>query len=122
MVDRNGQPTTGLLNALRYGKDNRLLPKGFDKNTADDEIAVVGPARNDPNFVGGGDTIHYSIPLGNAQGPFRLEVEMMFQPISYRWAHNLEKYDAMEPQRFVGYYNTMSAGSAVRLARAFVNR
>jgi hypothetical protein len=34
MVDSAGKPTTGLLNALRYEKDNRMLPKGFNKATA----------------------------------------------------------------------------------------
>ena len=33
--DRNGVPTTGLLTATQYLKDNRLLPRGFDKATAD---------------------------------------------------------------------------------------
>ena len=32
--DRAGAPTTGLLTATQYLKDNRLLPRGFDKATA----------------------------------------------------------------------------------------
>jgi hypothetical protein len=35
---------------------------------------------------------------------------------------NLKKYDAMEPKRFVGYYEEMAAGSGVRLASATVTR
>ena len=35
-------------------------------------------------------------------GPFTVEVELRYQPIGYRWAHNLERYDAPEPKRFVG--------------------
>ena len=34
MVDLKGTPTTGLLQGVRYVKDNRLLPRGFDKSTA----------------------------------------------------------------------------------------
>lgn len=117
MVDRNGRPTTGLLSAVRYEKDNRLLPRGFDKTTADEEVAVQGAARTDADFLGGGDRLRYSIPVA-AQGPLRLEAELWFQPISYRWAENLRPYDAFEPRRFVRYYEAMSAGSGVRLARA----
>jgi len=118
MVDAAGRPTTGLLQALRFEKDNRLLPRGFNKQTADDEVAVRGPALQDADFVGGGDKVRYAIPVGNAQGPFQVQVELMFQPISFRWAENLKRYDAPEPKRFVGYYASMSGGTAVRLASA----
>jgi len=40
MGDRQGVPTTGLLSAVRFLKDNRLLPVGFNKNTAGPDIAV----------------------------------------------------------------------------------
>jgi len=118
MVGANNLPTTGLLTAVRFIKDNRLLPKGFNKRTVDQEIAPQGAAMNDEDFAGGGDKIRYSILLGDAQGPYRVEAELWFQPISYRWANNLRPYDAKEPQRFVGYYTSMSGGSGVAIARA----
>jgi hypothetical protein len=118
MVGPDNVPTTGLLTALSFIKDNRLLPKGFDKRKVEQEIAVQGAAVNDPDFVGGGDKVRYSVFVGNAQGPFQLEAEFWFQPISYRWANNLKPYRAMEPQRFTRYYDTMSTGSAVLLVRA----
>jgi len=118
MVDMNNVPTTGLLTAVRFIKDNRLLPKGFDKRKADAEIAPQGEAVNDNDFTSGGDAIRYSIPLGNAQGPFRIEAELWFQPISFRWANNLKPYKGMEPQRFVKYYDAMSSGSALMLVKA----
>ena len=118
MVDMNNVPTTGLLTAVRFIKDNRLLPKGFDKRKADAEIAPQGEAMNDNDFTSGGDAIRYSIPLGNAQGPFRIEAELWFQPISFRWANNLKPYKGMEPQRFVKYYDAMSSGSALMLVKA----
>ena len=31
---------------------------------------------------------------------------------------NLKKYDAMEPKRFVGYYEATASGSGVMLAHA----
>src|SRR5258706_1038069 len=118
MVGTNGMPTTGLLTALRYVKDNRLLPRGFDKRTADPEIAVHGEAEGDADFTGGGDRIRYAMSVGAAQGPFQIEAELWYQPIAYRWAMNLKPYDAAEPKRFVGYYESMAAGSGVMLAHA----
>ena len=72
----------------------------------------------DPDFKSGGDTVRYSIFVGNAEGPFQVEAEFWFQPISFRWANNLKAYNAMEPQRFTRYYDAMAAGSAVMLVRA----
>jgi hypothetical protein len=55
-------------------------------------------------------------------GPFHLEVELLYQPIGFRWAHNLEPYKAVEPQRFVGYYDSMSSAATTVLARAEATR
>jgi hypothetical protein len=118
MVGQDGTPTTGLLTAVRYVKDNRLLPRGFAKSSADKDVAVHGEAEADGDFLGGGDRIRYSIAVGDAPGPFRLDVELWYQPIAYRWAMNLKGYDAMEPRRFVGYYEAMASGSGVVLSRA----
>lgn len=122
MGDPNNVPTTGLLTALRYLKDNRLLPNGFNKQTADKDVAVHGEAETDADFTGGGDHIRYAVNVGSAQGPFQVTAELWYQPIAYRWAMNLKKYDAMEPKRFVGYYEATSADSGVVLARASATR
>ncbi len=118
MVGSDNVPTTGLLAAVRFIKDNRLLPKGFDKRRVDAEIAPQGAAATDEDFTGGVDKIRYSVPLGTSAGPYRIEAELWFQPISFRWANNLKPNNAMEPQRFAGYYDAMSTGSAVRLVQA----
>lgn len=118
MGDSAGRPTTGLLSAVRYLKDNRLLPRGFDKATAETFVQVVGGAGQDPDFTGGGDRVRYSVPVGNGQGPFQVEVELRFQPIGFRWAQNLKSYDAPEPKRFVSYYDAMAAGTSETIGRA----
>ena len=110
-----GAPTTGLLQATQYLKDNRLLPRGFDKRTAAPEIAVRGAAGADGDFTGVGDRVRYRIPLAT-QGT--IEVELRYQPIGFRWAQNLAAYDAPEPRRFLGYYNDLAAISSVVVARA----
>jgi hypothetical protein len=122
MVGTDGAVTTGLLKAVRYIKDNRLLPHGFDKRTATPDIAVHGGAENDADFGAGGDTIRYSVPTGSAEGPFTVEADLWYQPIAYRWAMNLKPYDAMETKRFVGYYESTAAGSGVMLAHASASR
>jgi hypothetical protein len=118
MADASGALTTGLLSAVKYVKDNRLLPRGFDKRTADKDIAVQGDAAQDPDFGDKGDSIRYAVALGDAQGPFQIEAELWYQPISYRWAQNLRPYSAFEPRRFVGYYETVSPFSGIMLVRA----
>jgi hypothetical protein len=122
LKDSTGHVTTGLLTATGYLKDDRLLPTGFDKSTAVKDIAVVGDAADDPNFTAGGATVRYSVPLGTAQGPFHVEVELWYEPIGFRWAHNLASYHAPEPERFVGYYESMSTSAATVLARAEATR
>lgn len=119
MRDSSGAPTTGLLSAVGYLKDNRLLPRGFEKSTADQAIAVVGAAAKDADFSGTGDRIRYDMDVGAANGPLEIDVELRFQVISFRWAENLRAYDSGETRRFVGYYESMSSESSEVLSRAF---
>ena len=122
MGDSHGGVTTGLLTALNYLKDNRLLPRGFDKRTAGKDVAVKGDALEDADFGGGSDRVRYSVELGGAQGPFRMEAELCYQPVAYRWAMNLKRYDAEEPRRFTGYYEAMAPASMVVIGRAQAGR
>jgi hypothetical protein len=118
LADTRGAVTTGLLTATAYIKDNRLLPRGFDKQTAEPDIAVHGGAAADGDFTGEGDRVRYLVPLNGAAGPFAVDVELRYQPIGFRWADNLRRYDAAEPRRFVGYYDAMAAASSTVLASA----
>jgi hypothetical protein len=118
LKDQQGQVTTGLLSAVGYLKDNRLLPDGFDKRTAEPDIAVVGKALGDPNFTGGASLIRYVVDTHGAEGPFHVKAELWYQPVGYRWAHNLAPYTAAEPQRFVHYYEAESKRSAMVMAAA----
>jgi len=115
--DSEGHVTTGLLAAVGYLKDNRLLPEGFDKSTAEKDIAVAGDAADDPNFTGKGSVVRYSPTVDSSAGPFHIEVELWYEPIGFRWAHNLGTYQADEPQRLVSYYDSLASGAAVILAK-----
>ena len=105
MGDTEDQVTTTLLRGARYLKDNRLLPSGLDKTSAPQDIAVQGAALEDPDFVGAGDRLQYIVDVGDAQGPFAVTVELLYQAIGFRWAENLRAYDAPEPNRFIEYYD-----------------
>jgi hypothetical protein len=118
MVDRGGAITTGLLKAVGYLKDNRLLPRGFDKTTAAKDVAVVGDASDDSDFGAEGDRVRYIVDARGAEGPFQVEAELLFQPIGFRWAQNLKPYTAAEPQRFVRYYDSMASAVTETVARA----
>lgn len=107
MLDSDGQPTTTLLRAASYAKDNRLLPTGFDKDGAGAEIAVYGEALADADFLAGGDRVQYLLDLGAASGPFTIQVELLYQSISFRWAENLKGFDSAETQRFVEYNSAL---------------
>jgi hypothetical protein len=118
MSDSDGRPTTGLLSGVRYLKDNRLLPRGFDKARAEAWIASVGEASKDSDFSGSGDRVRYSIALANAEGPIQVEVELRFQVIGFRWAESLKPYQSEETSRFVKYYESMASSSSEVLATA----
>ncbi len=122
LKDEAGQVTTGLLSTVGYAKDNRLLPRGFDKHTADPDVAVGGAAADDPGFTDQGSRVRYVVRTGDASGPFSVEAELWYQPIGFRWAHNLGFYHAEEPQRMVEYYEQASRRSAIVLARATATR
>jgi hypothetical protein len=117
MVDQHGAVTTGLLKGVRYVKDNRLLPDGFDKSTADGDVAVQGDAAGDPDFTAGQDRVRYRIPITGA-GPVTIEAELLYQSIGRRWAENLRLRPAAETDRFVRYYGSMAAATVERLATA----
>ena len=118
LADPNDKVTTGLLTATQYIKDNRLLPAGFDASTAHADIAVNGAAKDDPDFVAGSDRVSYRVALGQAEGPVDVTVALLYQPIGYRWAHNLGAVDALETNRWVGYYEDLAHASSTPLAHA----
>lgn len=116
LADAEGAVTTGLISAVRYVKDNRILPRGFDKSTAGKDIAVHGEAATDPDFVDLGDRIRYDVDLSGRSGPFVVEAELLYQPIAFRWAENLRGVSSVESKRFAPMYDAAANESATRLA------
>ena len=118
IVDHRDAVTTPLLRGVRYVKDNRLLPAGFDKASADADIAVHGNPADDVDFLAEGDAVRYRVTVAREVETVTVSVHLMFQSIGYRWARNLTAYDAFETNRFVRYYEASAADSAVVLATA----
>jgi hypothetical protein len=78
---------------------------------------LQGDALEDPSFTDRGDDVLYHVNSGAGRAPYTVTVELLYQPIGYRWAHNLEPYAAAEPRRFVSYFQSMQNESATVLAR-----
>ncbi len=114
--DHQGRVTTSLISGVSYLKDNRILPAGFDKATAHEDIAVNGVARDDADFTAGTDRVRYEVKVDARSGPLTVTAELWYQPIGHRWAHNLADTDSTETARFVSYYEEQAADSAVMLA------
>lgn len=100
-------PTTTLLLGAQYLKDNRLLPAGFAKTDAVEDIAVRGDSVDDEDFTGGSDLVRYEVDTAGREGPFTVQVELLYQPIGFRWARHFDSVDGAEAELFVGAYDEL---------------
>jgi hypothetical protein len=107
MVNSDGEVTTTLMRGAGLIKDNRLLPAGFKPNPDIPELDPQGEAAQDPDFTGGGDSLGLQIDLGQAQGPFTLEVTLLYQTIGFRWADNLRQGSGAEIEHFGQLYDSV---------------
>jgi hypothetical protein len=57
------------------------------------------------------------VDVSRAQGPYRVDAELWYQPIGFRWAQNLRLRPSEEGARFLRYYEAMGNASAIVLAR-----
>lgn len=103
--DPDGSLTTTLLRAESYLKDNRLLPVGFNKQTADEDIAVYGSAVEDENFTSSSDQVTYQVT--SPTGAYTIEVELLYQSIGFRWAEKFRGEQNPEGAEFYGYADAL---------------
>jgi len=110
MADGDGRPTTTLLRAAGYAKDNRLLPSGFDlgKRFPDGidprTIAPAGTA-GDPGFEPGAHQVVYDAGLDGSKGPYRASVEALYQSIKPSHARALRGNSSDDVAAFLGLYS-----------------
>jgi len=102
--DASSRPTTSMLMAIGYLKDNRLLPSGYDEDAPNAAVAVRGRVEEDPDFTGGSDRVQLAVDLGQAPGPFTLTVELLYQPVGFRWLESLRLLPASEITQFLEYF------------------
>ncbi len=104
MQDYKNNITYIELRAKSYKKDNRLLPKGFNKQTASKNIKVLGAAANDADFIGGEDTIRFTIGQLK-ETRYHVTAELIYQPLSYSFAQDLFLDNSPETKRFKQMFN-----------------
>lgn len=111
MGDNLNQVTYTLLRGMTYLKDNRLLPPGFNKMTAPNDIKVFGDALTDTNFVGGSDQIIYRIASLTGTS-YQIEAELVHQPLAYSFAQDLFTEGDGEVQDFKTMFNASTMKSS----------
>ncbi len=104
-ADVDGRPTHTLLRAASWYVDDRLLPAGWSAEHPEAaRTAPVGTAA-DADFIGGGDRVHYTLELpDDVTGPVSIEVALLYQPLSARWAAELFRWETAETERFRRMY------------------
>jgi len=92
LQDTDDNMTYILLHALHYLKDNRILPRGLDKNDINlpETINPHGNAENDSDFIGGSDTIEYEIKDLEVD-EYTITATLHYQTLSYGFAQDLYK-------------------------------
>ena len=116
MQDSEGRVTYTLLRAVRYAKDNRLLPTGFDPGTASGNVAVQGMASLDETFVGGSDRVVYQVDVQGFSGPYTVSAELLYQSLSYRFVEDLRTDLTELGSRFLAYYDEADKSPVVLAA------
>jgi len=96
--------TYTLLESSQYLKDNRVLPKGFDKNTVPDDVGVYGLAKADGNFTQGQDSLRYQLDVSQFNSNyFTIDIYFNYQPVAYSFLQDLFADESISVARFKAY-------------------
>jgi hypothetical protein len=116
MQNSDGDVTYSLLRGAAYIKDNRLLPSGFNKDTALADTAVHGGAADDESFIGGTDQITYIVDVDGFSGPYSVSAELLFHAVSYSSIADLLEQDLAEVNAFEDMYSNVDKMPVVMVA------
>ena len=120
MGNTKNNVTYTLLESAQYLKDNRVLPKGFDKYTVPDDIGVYGLAKTDDSFTQGQDSLRYQIDISQFNSNyFTIDINFNYQPVAYSFLQDLFTDESTAVERFKAYndsstikYETIATRSA----------
>ena len=98
-VDARGAPTHVMFGAVRFAKDDRILPRGW--TAPDAAVAPVG-VDGDPDFAPGSDGVDYALP----RAATRVEVELLYQSIPPETLESYAASDGPEAARFLAIAST----------------
>ena len=112
MADEFGVPTTTLLKAARYIKDNRIPPQGFVSTILNfEDIAIHGDASEDSNFNSdngregtGSDRVHYKINIPENSGDLTVETGIYYTSLSKAFEDDIFSNDHEDIIKFKGMY------------------
>jgi len=108
--DTDGERTPSLLSGSQYLKDNRILPRGYDKAAVaadpnrNPTFGTFGAAEADSDFNSGADTVTYraQVPAG---GDYQVLVELRYQPLAFGHLQELflksDRLDVMDMFRTI---------------------
>jgi hypothetical protein len=86
--------------ASGWAKDNRLLPHGWSAAHADAAATAPVGTKDDPDFGSGGDVVVYEIPWKEERARYVVEVALLYQPLSARYAAELFASDLPDVAKF----------------------
>jgi hypothetical protein len=112
MIDSDGRVTSTLLRAAKYVKDNRILPRGTETSKMHPD--TMPTVKGDDNFIGGNDTVTYIIADGGKAK--KVTVELLYQPISYRFLSDLSKTPTDRVTQFLKNYSNIEKTTVVAVA------
>ncbi|MGE0432446.1 MAG: hypothetical protein AB7K09_09375 [Planctomycetota bacterium] len=104
MGDPEGRPTFTLMRASQILKDTRVLPQGWTRDHPDASETLPVGVDGDIDFVAGSDRVELQLPVPPAGQSWRVQVDVVYQPLSSRWAAELVRVDTPEVAAFWRYY------------------
>ncbi|MEE9394607.1 MAG: multiheme c-type cytochrome [Planctomycetota bacterium] len=108
VLDAKGKTTTELVAMARYGKDNRLLPRGWKKDGAFAKRTTPVGIGTDKDFRDGSDTVHYDLDLKKHSGKgLVITAKLHYQTIPPAWALDLVDVPTKEAKIFNDIYKKM---------------
>lgn len=105
MADSRGEPTHTLMRGARWLVDNRILPRGWSRGHPEAARTAPVGTDGDANFGPGRDRVRYECRF-DSPGPLTIEADLLYQPLSARWAAELMRCETPEVQVFSRLYET----------------